>query len=191
MNIYIPYYDRWLHLFACKSWNKRFVSMSLFSSLVQQPKLCLNELRTTRSCQATKRRMPSQRVKTERSKNSCGHCPLWIVRPGAVTKMPCLGVFFHGLRWWRSSRHTLGKLNLTKVTHHHFDSCVLNCSGSFSTSSPERPVQSSLLACEYRVKRRTWVQWVTFDWLKAQQIVCFWLLYVFLCLFEVIFCFLP
>ena len=38
------------------------------------------------------------------------------------------------------------------------DSCVLNCSGSFSTSSPECPVQSSLLACEYRVKRRTWVQ---------------------------------
>ena len=99
--------------------------------------------------------------------------------------------FFHFLRWWWSSHHTLGKLNLTKVTHHHFDSCVLTCSGSFSTSSPECPVQSSLLACEYRVKRRTWVQWVTFDWLKAQQIVCFWLLYVFLCLFEVIFCFLP
>lgn len=146
--------------------------MSLFSSLVQQPKLCLNELKTTRSCQATFRvECHPSSGKTERSKNSCGHCPLWIVRPAAVSKkMPWFGggvFFFHGLRWWRSSHHTLGKLNLTrfylkKVAHHHFDSCVLTCSGSFSTSSPECPVQSSLLACEYRVKRRTWVQWVTF-----------------------------
>lgn len=39
-----------------------------FSSLVQQPKLCLNELRTTRSCQATKCRMPSQSEKLKGQK---------------------------------------------------------------------------------------------------------------------------
>ena len=34
---------------------------------------------------------------------------------------------------------------------------LYTCSGSFSTSSPECLVQSSLLACESRVKRKTWV----------------------------------
>ena len=174
--------------------------VTIFLHLYNNQKLCLNELRTTRSCQATFRVECHPLGKTERSKNSCGHCPLWIVRRVAVSKMPWFGggVFFSLSKMMAVKPSHVGDVKLDEVLLEKGCTSFLlihvflyTCSGSFSTSSPECPVQSSLLACEYRVKSKTWVQWVTFDWLKSQQIVCFSIVLCFLVFVwgEFLFCF--